>query len=419
MIVEILIFLVMNNHILLVEPFLPYPLKSGGHQAIYNGLKSIESLFDRIYLTFYVNENNLDHRSIDELKKQVHNLEIIPCTYRKSTFVRLFRRIFPNLSFNKKKVDPFNEMLRENVYPLPFLEHINNLIEKKGIDVVQVEMPWCMSIVTSLPRRVKKIYVHHELRFVRNQLQLETCGNNFFRESAVEINKILEIGLLNKYDAIITLSEIDKNKLKGAGVIKPIYSSFAIVRTQQLGTNSYGSHKTLSFVGPEQHVPNKVGILWFLNNCWGKLLARDPDFKLQIFSRWSEGTIKKIEKAYPSVEFKGFAPDLREVLRGTTMIVPITIGSGIRMKILEASSIGVPFVSTTVGAEGLPFKCGEDCFLTDDSDVFVEDILALEDIELRKKFITNSYNIVSSHYSLEALKENRKEIFDKIIYSYR
>lgn len=73
------------------------------------------------------------------------------------------------------------------------------------------------------------------------------------------------------------------------------------------------------------------------------------------------------------------------------MIVPIRIGSGIRMKLLEASNLGIPFVSTTVGAEGLPFKHKQDCLLADSVDSFVECILAMKELPLQRKLANNAY----------------------------
>ena len=96
------------------------------------------------------------------------------------------------------------------------------------------------------------------------------------------------------------------------------------------------------------------------------------------------------------------------------MIVPITIGSGIRMKILEAASMGIPFVSTTVGAEGIPLRDGHDCFLTDSPNTFVEDIVKLQDKELKLLFIQNANCMVCENYSLEALRRNRLEIYNTV-----
>ena len=96
------------------------------------------------------------------------------------------------------------------------------------------------------------------------------------------------------------------------------------------------------------------------------------------------------------------------------MIVPINIGSGIRMKILEGTSRGIPFISTTVGAEGIPVKDGEHCFITDDPDTFVNDIIKLQDTELQIKFVKAANDMVNECYSVKALRKNRLEIYQKI-----
>lgn len=96
------------------------------------------------------------------------------------------------------------------------------------------------------------------------------------------------------------------------------------------------------------------------------------------------------------------------------MIVPILIGSGIRIKILEACSQGVPFVSTSVGAEGIPLVNGSHCFITDDVESFVNDIILLQEVELQKKFVSNSRKMIEDHYSLEALRKNRINIYESL-----
>jgi glycosyltransferase involved in cell wall biosynthesis len=85
------------------------------------------------------------------------------------------------------------------------------------------------------------------------------------------------------------------------------------------------------------------------------------------------------------------------------------------MKILEACANGIPFVSTRVGAEGLPVENGKDCFITDNPDEFVKDIIKLQDQELQKKFITNANLMVLNNFSLDSLRLNRKTIYENIL----
>ena len=100
-----------------------------------------------------------------------------------------------------------------------------------------------------------------------------------------------------------------------------------------------------------------------------------------------------------------------DAIRGTIMIVPLKIGSGIRMKILEAAQLEVPVVATPVGAEGLPVKDDEHAFITDDAETFVDDIFKLQDIALQKSFVCNMKEVIEKNYSMAALKENRSSLY--------
>jgi glycosyltransferase involved in cell wall biosynthesis len=82
----------------------------------------------------------------------------------------------------------------------------------------------------------------------------------------------------------------------------------------------------------------------------------------------------------PGVEFAGTVPDMRaEIARATVCVMPLRIGSGTRLKILEAGAMAKPMVSTSLGAEGLDFVPGQDIVLADEPSAFaraVADLLA-------------------------------------------
>lgn len=407
----------MKANILLIEQFLPFPLNNGGAQAIFNGILALKEKY-QVFLFFVqdVPEDDLKkfHAAIGQ------DVVILPQPPKpQSSPLKLLNRLALSFYYrthsDKVGLIPFADRASEHIFPNYILEYVNTLIKRYAIKVVQVEMAWLMSLVLCLPKGVKKVYVHHELRFVRNSLEVQAVGTNLFRQSAIAVNKILEIGLLNQYDTVITLSEIDKKKLIEAGVKVPICSSFAIVNTNNTISKVESKSHFLSFIGPEFHVPNKVGIMWFLENCWNQLLATNSDMKLKIIGKWDEETKRELSKRYKNLCFTGFVDDLAIELCGSIMIVPITIGSGIRMKILEAASMGIPVVSTTVGAEGLPLKSGENCFLADEPKDFVDSIIKLNNQNLCKQFVESLNQEIKAHYSLEALRHNRTKIFDKLL----
>lgn len=412
----------MKKNILFILPYLPWPLVSGGHQALFNGIDCLKKDFN-IFVAFY-SDGEPNPVAVEEFKKRIPNttLFFMDTSYRASSFVvRVINKIQRILTKQVKKLSCIdrNELYYLWLYtnspqPAKWQQFIHDICEKYKIDIVQVEMPWISSFILSLPDTVRKVYVHHELAFVRHALELRNDPDNIFAQTCYKHTLISEIGMLNHADHIVTLSPVDKRKLEENGVTKPITASFAVVNTGTDHEVVPFTEKTLSFVGPDNNQPNVVGLKWFLDNCWEKLKAQEPAYRLKVIGRWNEAHIEDILSCYPDVEFVGFVDSLYDALKGTTMIVPITIGSGIRMKILEAAGMGVPFVSTSVGAEGIPLSDGKDCFLTDDPATFIEDIIKLQDNSLRDTFIANARRLVKEHYSLDALRRNRMKVYETV-----
>lgn len=419
----------MKQNILFILPWIPYPLTSGGHQALFNGIAAIKDDFN-IYVTYPAWESN-EYREAEKgfLQKipEAHLMPLMRVAVKDNPpfIIRALRKIkriiygflnYPPKNSSKKQTGGNERWWINTISPLApdFLEHIHHLCQEHSLDLIQVEMPWMVSAVLTLPDNVKRVFVHHELGFVRRELEIKNISGEYAK-ACKKFADFNEIAQTNLYDAIITLSSIDAQKLKENGVACPIYSSFAVVNSSSDLDIQTGNGKLLTFMGPDRHGPNFVGITWFLENCWEKLKECDPEYKLNIIGLWSEQHIREYSEKYPDISFLGYVPNLQSVLKGTVMIVPITVGSGIRMKILEACSNGIPFVSTTVGAEGIPVESGRDCFITDSPEEFVEDIIRLKDPELQRQLILNANKTVREHYSLEALRRNRMAIYGKVL----
>jgi polysaccharide biosynthesis protein PslH len=92
-------------------------------------------------------------------------------------------------------------------------------------------------------------------------------------------------------------------------------------------------------------------------------------------------------------------------------IVPLTFESGTRYKILEAGACGIPIVSTTLGAEGIPVTDGKDILIADEAGKFAECIVGLSrDREWRNRLAENCKELIRKKYSLETLREEAKDI---------
>lgn len=410
--------------ILFILPWLPYPITSGGHQALYNGIAAVADNMN-VLVAYEATDDTANHEAETVFLQRIPQVTLLPLLRQpfKETVLQKCKRkakklarLFDNQIGRCTPTDAFVDWWKYTVTPsdASWMEHINKVCREHHVDIVQVEMPWRISDVFAIPEGIKKIYVHHELGFVCRELQMTSIKENVYVEACRRFTDKNEIMQLNEYDEVVTLSPIDTEKLIRAGVTVPVVSSFAIVDTYLSPEEDKGDGKRLTFVGPSEHNPNLVGVTWFLENCWDKLKQQVSDMQLDIVGKWSGQFITEFKQKYPDVHFLGFVDSLRDAIKDSTMIVPITIGSGIRMKILEASNIGVPFVSTHVGAEGIPVESGKHCFLADTPEAFVQGILKLQDSSLRQQFATNAYQMVKEHYSLAALRMNRLAIYEQV-----
>lgn len=428
-----------RKKILFIIPWLPYPLISGGHHGLMNAMIALKDEFD-IHIAFKVYDDGKYEKNKKGFLELVPNAHLYPLLQedrievQKSEFP-LWYRLASHLKtyiqncikkrnsgtatniagMNEEKAMPSSWIYSVSPLDKLWLDHISKICVEHHFDIIQVEMPWLISQILTLPNESKKIFVHHELGFVRRSLEIEPYINNEYVKACKSFADMAEIGLLNMYDGVITVSPIDREKLIEEGVSVPVFSSFSIVNQPKEIEHRIIDAKHLSFIGPDSHTPNFVGITWFLDNCWPLLRSIDQEYKLSIIGGWSQEHIDGYAKKYPNVEFLGYVDDLEDAIKGTVMIVPITIGSGIRMKILEASSLGVPFVSTSVGAEGLPVENGENCFIADEKDKFVNCILKLQDSTIQEKFIENAHTMILEKFSINALRENRLDIYKQVL----
>lgn len=414
--------------ILFVHPFFPYPLVSGGHQALFNGVLAVKDDYD-IYIAYEAWEGEAYFKAEKEFMERIPNAHLFPLIHRKvklSIKQKVVLKIKRKLQWlcPRKSISLTNNVLEStcdnwinSVLPQKkeWTDHIHNLHKKYHFDLIQVEMPRFVSHILSLPKDVKTIYVHHELGFVRRELERKEFPDSIYVNACEMFADVNEISLLNMYDTVVTLSPIDARKLEVAGVNARIIPSYANVDNEDVLEFCPVERKRLTFVGPERHPLNVIGIQWFLDNCWHLLKKMDPDYSLEIIGIWSSERMKDFSRKYEDVHFLGFVENLKESINNSIMIIPITIGSGIRMKILEAASSGIPFVSTKVGAEGIPVVNGTHCFITDDASTFVEDIVKLQNIELQKKFVMNSYKMIKDNYSMAALRSNRIKIYNQTL----
>lgn len=364
--------------LLCVSEGLCYPPRSGGDHAKMNACKLLEDQVELYILNVTNGYNSADAEAFAAAYPKTR-ISYVDISRRnryeniRAAFMRIQQQVM-RLFGEAQTVREREGMLGVDLerYAEVYLA-LNRYIEEHKIDIVQFEFSrplfWAQGITSP---RVKKVFVQHEIQFIVKQQRLAHHPVSAAEQQRILIERNREIQMMNAYDAVITLSQEDKERLEAHGVHAPVFASFAKVQMREALPLDYSQIKNvdLVFVGPEAHEPNRQGLHWFLEEVWGRLHSAFPNLALHIIGLWSDATKENWQSRYENLSFEGFVEDLVEAMQGRLLVVPIFEGSGIRMKILEAANIGVPFVGTTIGAEGLAFTSGKDCYIADDADNF-------------------------------------------------
>jgi glycosyltransferase involved in cell wall biosynthesis len=132
----------------------------------------------------------------------------------------------------------------------------------------------------------------------------------------------------------------------------------------------------VTFLGSMDWEPNIDGVLYFCREIWPSVQASVPEAEFRIVGRNPHPKINAL--ANDSIKLIGSVPSVVEYLSDTTVfVVPLRIGGGTRLKILEAMAMGKATVSTSIGAEGLDVNDGSDILIADTSSSFAESITDL------------------------------------------
>jgi len=138
-----------------------------------------------------------------------------------------------------------------------------------------------------------------------------------------------------------------------------------------------GASHLIAFTGAMDWPPNIDGATFFVREILPRIRQQNAAAHLLIVgSNPSQSLIHTL--ATPYVRFTGSVEDVRPYLRQARLVVvPLRIGGGTRLKILEAWALGKPVVSTTIGAEGLPIQDGTNIALADSAEAFAQRVIEL------------------------------------------
>ena len=294
-----------------------------------------------------------------------------------------------------------------------FQAALDELAARSSYDIVQVE--GCYMAQYRFPGQARVVLDEHNIEYEINR-------------RTVSIARALPRRIFNYLDYLNLKAEEERSwrTVDACAVTSPrdeasIRRSFPNVRTAVVPngvdldffspSGTQPEARTLLFFGTLNYYPNVDAVLFFLRNVLPQLRRSYPSLKLIVVGSLPPPAIRRW--AGPDVIVTGAVDDVRPYLESArAVVVPVRIGSGTRLKILEAMAMGKPVVSTTVGAEGLAVTDGGDILLADDAVAFAAQLRrVLDDDELAARLGSAARRLVQTTYQWKASARKLEELY--------
>jgi sugar transferase (PEP-CTERM/EpsH1 system associated) len=216
------------------------------------------------------------------------------------------------------------------------------------------------------------------------------------------------------FDGALAMSEVDRVHIERLAAGKPVWT---IPNGVDVGwfepTPSEPEPGLMVFSGAMDWLPNVDAVEFFAREILPLVRTRLPAARLLVAGRDPSPALRA-RLAGTGVELTGTVDDIRPYLaRGALFVVPLRVGSGTRLKILEAWAMGRPVLSTTLGAEGLPARDGDNIAIADEPARFAERAATLlEDPATARRLGAAGRQVVEETWSWKRIGDRLLEAYE-------
>ncbi len=264
---------------------------------------------------------------------------------------------------------------------------------------------------------IKVIYFGHDLHFLRLSREYELDGNIETKREA-DYWKSMELTMMYKSDMNYYPSyvEVDVIHSIDASIKAKAISLYVYDKFLERLNEDFEKREGLLFVGGFAHPPNADAVKWFAGEIFPKIRESLPDVKFYVVGSKVTEEIKALEQPGNGIIIKGFVSDeeLEELYRTCKIVVvPLRYGAGVKGKVLEALYNGAPTITTSIGAEGIPFV-DQALLVEDEAMAFAGKVTALyQDNEGCRRMARKTQDYMKEHFSMDGAWNIVKDDFTR------
>jgi glycosyltransferase involved in cell wall biosynthesis len=243
-----------------------------------------------------------------------------------------------------------------------------------GADLLQCEY-WYLYPTARAVHGIKKVLLKHDAEFNANRRFLATIADPL-RKSALGLRYLrrrhYEKTACRYFDEVLCLSGVDAG-LVARWTRRAPRVVFPVVDLPPAAATCRGAESgEMLYFGGVRRAANRQGLERFLREIYPCVKAAVPRATLTIRSEPPPRALRRLAAADPSITLLPTAPDITgDLVRAAVAVVPLWVGSGIKIKILTALAHGLPVVTTPVGAEGIPAEEGAELLVGETADELV------------------------------------------------
>jgi glycosyltransferase involved in cell wall biosynthesis len=302
-----------------------------------------------------------------------------------------------------------------------FQEALDRTLRMTPFDIVNLEFPYlghCNLRQAPPGAKQPRLFVDsHEMAYDL-QRQFARTGGSLWRRfySGANWRKLRaeELGTYRGADGVYLCSVDDQKRLldQAPGTNTSVIPNAADVEyfEPRLTDPPVDVH-TIVYFGLLSTVPNIDGVRYFIQEIWPRIARAHPDARFKVIGGGLSPSLQAL--AGPRIEFTGFVPDLRPHLASAAaIVVPLRLGGGTRLKIVEGMAMGKAIVSTSLGAEGIDAAGGRDLFIEDEPAAFADAAnRLLANPELARQMGESARQLAVQRYSWRGAAQSLENFF--------
>jgi glycosyltransferase involved in cell wall biosynthesis len=376
-----------KKSVLIVSPYVPYPLSHGGAVRIYNLCRALSSRVDFLLACFREKNDTVDYSKLHEVFREVYVL------------------------------DRDEKASRDTSLPQQVREHtsasLRTVIAERKPDLLQIEFTHMAHFRDAAPQ-TPAILVEHDLTFTLYR-QLAERDTSHAARKEYERWLAFERHWLTRYDTVWTMSDEDRRQAIAEGA--PADRTAAVangVDIERFVPLRASGEMEVFYVGSFRHLPNIIGFEKLRHEVMPLVWRRFAGARLRVVAGpeperyWLEFMRREYPRDLDSrIQIHGFVEDLRPLYAAAAVVVvPLAVSAGTNIKVMEAMACGRAVVSTPVGCAGLGLVDGQDALIRSSAEDFagvICDLLA--DPAGRQAIAERARRTVEQRFSWKAIAD--------------